>query len=151
MITVLCWIAGIFLFFQALIGLSFSISSIWEKERRASIFGSLQFFVMLAMLILFFYLFGAGFFHTTPGTIVLILGLVFGALGAASLVLRLGVNAQALEGTKGSTVGQVRRQDEREIMFARNRSLPAGSEQYQRFYESHPEYEEYDAARRAKG
>ena len=151
MITVLSWIAGILILFQALIGLSFLFSSIWEKEQRASIFGGLQFFVMLAMLILFFYLFRTGFFHTTPGAIVLILGLVFGAIAAVSLAMRLGVNTKALQGTRGLTVGQVRRQDEREIMFARNRSLPSGSEQYQRFYESHPEYEEYDAARRAKG
>ena len=151
MITVLCWLAGILLLIQAVIGLSFLVSSIWEKERRASIFGSLQFLIMLAMLILFFYLYATGFFHTTAGAIVLILGLLFGVLGLGILTMHFGVNAKALEGTRGLAVGEVSRQDEREIMFARNRSLPPGSEQYQRFYESHPEFEEYDVARRQKG
>ena len=49
------------------------------------------------------------------------------------------------------TAGEVSRQDEREIVFARNRSLPPGSEQYQLFYESHPDMEAPDAARREKG
>jgi reductive dehalogenase len=151
MTVVLFWIIAIAGIVQAIIGLSYFVSSIWEKERRASMFGGLQFLGMLAALILLFYLYSAGFFHTTPGVVVLILGLILGALAAASLMMRLGVNAKALKGTGGVTVGDVSRQDEREIMFARNRSLPPGSEQYQRFYESHPEYEEYDAARRKKG
>lgn len=147
----LFWIVAIACFVKTFIGLSYFVSSIWEKERRASMFGGLQFLVMLAMLILLFYLYSTDFFHTTPGVIVLILGLIFGALAAASLMMRLGVNAKALEGTKGLTVGEVNRQDEREIMFARNRSLRPDSEQYKQFYEIHPEYEEYDTARREKG
>jgi reductive dehalogenase len=81
----------------------------------------------------------------------LILGLIIGAGAVAALIIPLGVNAKALEGSRGLIVGEVSRQDEREIMFARNRSLPPGSEQYQHFYEAHPEYEAYDSARRAKG
>ena len=113
MIAVLGWIAGIVLLFQAVIGLSFLISSIWEKERRASLFGGLQFSVMLAVLILFFYLFNTGFFHTSAGVIILILGLLSGVLGTVFLTMRLGVNAKALKGTNGLIVGEVRRQDER--------------------------------------
>jgi len=45
----------------------------------------------------------------------------------------------------------VQRFDERETVFSRNRALLPGSEQYQRFYAKHPEYEEYDAARRKLG
>ena len=40
---------------QAVIGLAFLISSIWEKEERASIFGGIQFIGMLGVLILFIY------------------------------------------------------------------------------------------------
>ena len=126
MTAVLFWIIAIAGFVQAIIGLSYFVSSIWEKERRASMFGGLQILGMLAALILLFYLYSAGFFHTTSGGIVLILGLILVALAAACLMMRLGVNAKALEGTKGLTVGGVSRQDEREILFARNRSLPPG-------------------------
>ena len=41
--------------------------------------------------------------------------------------------------------------DEREIMFARNRCLIPGSEQYRRYYEMHPEHREYDDRRRKRG
>ena len=148
---VLFWIAAVAASLQAIIGLSYFLSSIWEKERRASMFGGLQFLGMSAMAALLFYINSTGFFHTTSGTIILILGIIVGAGAVLALIIPLGVNPKALEGTRGLIVGEIRRQDEREIMFARNRSLPPGSEQYQRFYETHPEYEEYDTARRAKG
>jgi reductive dehalogenase len=149
--SVLIFLAAVGLIAQAIIGLSYFISSIWEKERRASISGGLQFFAMLVMLVLFFYLHSVGFFHTTAGFVLLIVGFISGVLVAFLLIYRIGVNAKALEGTRGLMVGEVSRQDEREIVFARNRSLPPDSEQYRRFYESHPAYEEYDAARREKG
>lgn len=106
---------------------------------------------MLAVLSLIFVLYNTGFLHTTAGGIVLVLVFIFGGLVVASLVIRIGKNTKALEGTRGLISGNVSRQDEREIVFARNRSLPPGSKQYQRFYESHPLYEELDAARRKKG
>jgi reductive dehalogenase len=149
--SVLIFLAGAGLIGQAIIGFSYLISSIWEKEQRASIFGGLQLLAMLVPVIIFFYLHSTGFFHTDPGIIILILALSTGAGAVFALILPLGLNAKALEGTNGMIVGEVSRQDEREIMFARNRSLPPGSEQYQRFYKVHPEYEEYDTARRSKG
>jgi hypothetical protein len=60
-------------------------------------------------------------------------------------------NPQALKGTEGYTAGEVERVDERDIVFARNRSLPPGSEVYKRYYQMHPEREEGDAKRRAAG
>jgi len=48
-------------------------------------------------------------------------------------------------------VGEVKRFDEREIVFARNRSLRPGSEEYKTFYASHPELEAYDTKRRERG
>ena len=147
----LFWIAAIAGIVQTFIALTYFVSSIWEKERRASMFGGLQFLAMSAMLILLFYLYSAGFFHTTAGVIVLILVIIFGAFAAVSLMMRLGADAKALKGTMGIIVGEVKRQDEREIMFARNRSLRPDSEQYKQFYDIHPDYEEYDTARREKG
>jgi reductive dehalogenase len=151
MLSLLIFILAAGLILHTFIGLTFFISSIWEKERRASVFGGLQFLGMLALIIVFFYLLNTGFLRTPPGVILLIIGLVIGALTVFFLIKRIGENVKALEGTKGLIVSEVSRQDEREIMFARNRSLPPGSEQYKHFYEAHPEYEEYDTARREKG
>jgi reductive dehalogenase len=136
---------------QAIIGLSFFISSIWERERRAFVAGGLQFFIMLVIAVLFLYASALGFFHTALGSAILIAGFFIGIVVAFVFLHRIGVNTKALDGTGGLIVGDVSRQDEREIVFARNRSLPSGSVQYRRFYESHPAYEEYDAARREKG
>ena len=115
---------------QAVIGLSYFISSIWERERRASIFGGLQFLLMLAALILIFALYGIGFFDTSAGVIVLILGLFCGGIGTAFLVAPLGVNSKALEGTKGLIVADVKRQDEREIMFVLSQLNPTNENKH---------------------
>ena len=49
------YIAILGLTVQALIGLAFLISSLWEKEKRASIFAGIQFSGMLGLLILFIF------------------------------------------------------------------------------------------------
>jgi reductive dehalogenase len=48
-------------------------------------------------------------------------------------------------------VGEVERFDERKHVFARNRTLKPGSDQYNTFYKENPELEAGDAARREKG
>jgi reductive dehalogenase len=149
--NIIFWTVALANVIPAFIGLSYFISSIWEKEWRASIFGGLQFLALLAVLILLFFLYRINFFHTFVGIFVLIGFFVMEVLAAAALMIPFGKNNNALKGTKGITVGQVKRQDEREIMFARNRSLRPQSEQYQQFYKTHPEYEEYDTTRREKG
>jgi hypothetical protein len=60
-------------------------------------------------------------------------------------------NPQALKGTEGYIRGEVKRFDERDTVFARNRSLPPESEVYKIYYQMHPEREEKDAKRRAAG
>ena len=52
---------------------------------------------------------------------------------------------------EGHVVGPVARFDERDIVFARNRSLPPGSDVYRRYYEQHPDKEAFDARRRERG
>ncbi|MDF1554807.1 MAG: reductive dehalogenase [Deferrisomatales bacterium] len=60
--------------------------------------------------------------------------------------------SRALKGTRGYVVGEVQRMDERDIVFARNRSIRPGSEEYQLYYEQlHPEWKERDDRRRALG
>ncbi|MBW2303993.1 MAG: reductive dehalogenase [Deltaproteobacteria bacterium] len=151
MIRILVILTGAALTLQALIGLSFFLSSVWERERRAAILGGLQFLVMAGVFILFLYLERLGVFRSGPGPWILLCVLLAGGIIIALLVRRTAPNKRALEGTRGLIVGEVRRQDERETVFARNRSLRPGTERYSAFYREHPEYEEFDAKRRLPG
>jgi reductive dehalogenase len=60
-------------------------------------------------------------------------------------------NSSALKGAIGSAVGKPKRFDERDTVFARNRSLPEGSEIYQKYYAAHPDRKGADSERRKKG
>ena len=135
----------------AIIGLSFLVSCIWEKEARASLFAGIQLVLMLSLVILLFYLESIGFFETNAGIAILIISIIMTAGLTVLLTVSFGLNPQALQGTRGLIVGPVKRCDERNIVFARNRSLIPESEPYKTYYKLHPEYEEYDAARRKIG
>ena len=136
---------------QAFIGLSFFISSIWEKERRATVFAAVQFTGMMAFLIIFLLLMGRGFFETSPGMILLIVGCIMAVLTAIFMVRKTASNQRALQGTTGYIIDKANRFDERMQVFARNRALLPGSEQYHQFYTEHPELEKYDSERRERG
>ncbi len=148
MTTAMILIGVIGLFVQAFIGLSFFISCIWEKETRATVMALLQFIVMMIVLIVFIAMALAGIFDTPIGKTVLIIGYTGVIIAAVLLLKKSQPNLQAMEGTKGLIVGDVNQHDEREIVFARNRSLRPGSEQFEIFYREHPEYREYDEKRR---
>jgi len=150
-VTVLLVIGAVGLVVQALIGLSFFISCIWEKERRASIFAGLQFLVMCALLIVYLLLAWNGFFRSSLGLTVLIAGYLVTLSGAVVLLRRTAPNPKAMQGSNGLIVGEVNREDERNHVFARNRSLRPGSQEFKAFYREHPEYEEYDTRRREMG
>jgi reductive dehalogenase len=151
MLTVLIFAAALALMALAFIALSFLVSSIWEREKKAATFAALQSAATLTLVFVFFSLLWVGFFETGIGIVVLIGGIVAGGVGASLLIRRSGANPKAPEGTRGLIVGAVKRWDEREIVFARNRYLQPGSEQYREFYGEHPEWEEIDARRREKG
>lgn len=144
-------IGAVGLIAQALIGLSYFVSSIVEKEKRAGVFAGLQFLVMIAVLIAYLALVLSGFFETKIGLGVLIAGYIVALLAAYLLLRRTAPNQKALKGTKGLITSEVKRHDERTIVFARNRSLPPDSEQYKAFYELYPHYEAYDTRRREMG
>jgi reductive dehalogenase len=135
----------------AIIGLSFVISCIWEKESRAALFAGLQFLLMLGLVILLFYLEAIDFFETGTGSAILIIALILTGGMFALFTLVIGSNPKAMQGTRGLMVGSVKRYDERDIVFARNRALRPESEQYKAYYKLHPEHEQYDAARRKRG
>lgn len=151
MIHLLIWIGGLALAAQAFVGLSFFISCIWEKEKRASVVALLQFAGMLLLLVVFVVLAVNDFFHTVIGGFLLVCGYMGTATAAVILLRKSPANPQALEGSKGLIKGLVDQWDERKIVFARNRSLFPGTEQFDAFYGEFPEFKAYDDKRRAMG
>jgi reductive dehalogenase len=149
--NLLIFIGALGLTAQAVIGLSFFISSVYEKERRATIFGLLQFLGMLLVLVIFLMFAGSGFFHTVWGRTFLILGYIVAGVAAFFLLRRTEPNQRALQGSKGLIVGDVERFDERTHVFARNRSIRPESPEFEALYKERPEFEAFDAARRKKG
>jgi len=150
-VNVLLFLGAVGLAAQAFIGLSFFISCIWEKERRATVFALLQFLGMAGVLVAYLFLIWIGFFRTTLGLVILIAVYIFAVSAAIVLLRRTAPNPLALKGARGMIVGDVKRQDERDHVFARNRALRPGSEQYKAYYKEHPEHEKFDAKRREKG
>ena len=149
--NLLVWIGALGLAAQAFLGLSFFISSIWEKEKRAGFFAAFQFIGMSMLFLIFIFLAWGGFFKTNVGFTILIAGYVLSAALLILLVKRTASNKRALQGTKGLTEGQVKRFDERETVFSRVRSLLPGSEQHTFFYEKYPDYREGDDKKREMG
>ncbi len=111
-------ILGLALCVQAFIGLAFFMSSIWEKEKRASLLGGLQFIGMLVPVVLFFILNTYDFFDSGVGLGIMILVLIMGIAAVILFFSRIGANPKALQGTKGLIVGAVKRWDERDIQFS---------------------------------
>ncbi len=151
MVKAMVLIAGFGLAVNAFVGLTFLISSIWEKEKRASFFGALQLAGMLALSGAFLLIEQSGFFYTRAGTVILGAGILLSIMVLAFLALKIGENPEAVQGTLGLKKGEIKRFDEREVIFARNRTIRPESREYEIFYSAHPEYEDYDAQRRKKG
>jgi hypothetical protein len=120
---------------QAAIGLGYLASSIWEREKRASFFAGVQFFAMAGALILFIYWWASGFLATASGIVIVICLLVGGIAGGIILIRKTSANQKALEGARGLITGDVKRFDERDIVFARNRTIRPGSEEYKTYYQ----------------
>jgi reductive dehalogenase len=150
-LNLLIVVAGLFLILLALVGLSFFISCIRERERRATNFAAVQLAALLTPVLVFFLLLRAGFFEGGVGAAVLTCGIAAAGAGCFLLLRRSGGNPRALEGTRGRILGEVEKWDERAIVFARNEYLQPGSKEYEEFYEKHPEWEEADAKRRKVG
>lgn len=119
----------------------FLFESIREKEPRAPKIGLalLAGLLLLALLLIFLP------FIRWP------IAILFGLLIVFGLLFFIPGKPKPIEGSKGYVVGEVKRFDERDISFARNRSLPPGSDIYRRYYEMHPDREEPDARRRDRG
>lgn len=126
-----------------LLALLFTLESLREKEPRAPKIG---------LIGILFHLFLAGLILAVPPSRPWV-AVFFGALLIILLLFLIPgkPNPRALKGAEGHVVGTVSRFDERDIVFARNRSLPPGSEQYRQYYERHPDREATDARRRERG
>ncbi len=148
MSKILIYPVGLALVIQALIGFAFFVSSIWEKEKRAAVFGGIQFAFMLGLVIVYFYFKGTGFLETGSGQTVLVAMVILALFIFLLLLKKTGANPKALAGTRGFISGEVKRYDEREIVFSRGRILRPGMEQYKEFYREHPSWEEADGERR---
>lgn len=144
-------IAAVVLALLSFIALSFLLSCIWEHEKRASFFAGLQLLCMIAVLMVLLYLRSTGLFHASAGAALLVALLGGIAIVFFLLVRRSPANPKALQGTRGYIAGRPKRVDEREIVFARNRSIRPGSPEYEILYKEHPDLEAHDAERRKRG
>jgi reductive dehalogenase len=129
------------LFFAAAV--IFTIDSIREKEPRAPKVGLVSAMLFLALVGVTIYV---------PNLRIPI-ALALGALILFGVILSIpGLsNSRSLKGAMGYAVGEVTKFDERDTVFARNFSLPPGSEIYKQYYKRNPEREKPDAKRREKG
>ncbi len=151
MVTILAMIFTAGLILIAMVGMAFFISSIQEKEKRASIYGGIQLFGMIFLVIAFLYLYSIGIFNSGIGVFILTFLVALGIIVAILFCRKTSPNEKALKGAKGYISGEVTRFDERDHVFARNRSLPVNSEQYAAYYRKHPELKNIDSKRRSKG
>ena len=131
--------------------LGFLITSVRENEPRAAMLAGALFVFLIGMELGIYFLYTLGVFSHFAGKLVLVS--VWMAAGAAIYFCcrRSGPNQRAFKGAEGYAVGQVQRFDEREQVFARERTLRPDSAQYKEFYRTHPELEQMDSERRKAG
>lgn len=121
----------------------FTVESLREQEPHAPKVG--------AGIVLFLLLLGAAIAWIPGLRIFLAMAFGLGVLFGLLLLVPGRPDTRVLEGAEGHIVAESERHDERDIPFARLRSVPPGTETYRRYYEMHPEREEADAKRRQKG
>jgi len=123
--------------------LYFTVESVREREYRAPWVGM---GIAFCALLLGSWIVWVPFLRI-PLIAVMVLVAVFGL----ALLVPGRPDPKILKGAARAMVDEPVRHDERDIPFARQRSLPPGSEAYRTYYAIHPELEERDAKRREKG
>ena len=131
--------------------LGFLFTSLKENEPRAAMMAGALSVFLIGMELAIYFFYTLGFFFHFAGMLVLVGA--WAATGAAIYFLcrRAGPNQRALKGVDGYIVGQAQRFDEREQVFARERSLRPDSAEYKEFYRLNPELESMDSERRKAG
>lgn len=117
-INILIAALGLALVGAALFALSFLISSIHERERRASLLSGLTFAALTVLTAAFVIGALSGFFYHVVGLWLLIIALAAIVALVLLLALPIGANPMALQGTRGLIVGEVKRHDERTVVFS---------------------------------
>ncbi len=139
-------VLGVLLFTAA-----FLIASLNEREPRAAWIAAAVIILLIGLELCIYWLNTLGFFFYPAGLLLLLAGWAVTGSGIYFFYRHSGPNEKALKGVDGYKVGTAERFDEREQVFARERSLRPGSPQYEAFYRSHPELEQLDSERRAAG
>src|SRR4030042_3358175 len=133
----------LFSFFCATACLFFAVESFWENEIRAP---------RIALAGTTFFIFVGGAVYLIPIIQPFAVALFFLiGLGCLIFLIPNPANPDVLKGPLGQIVAEPSRFDERDTVFARNRSLPPLAEAYRTYYASHPDKETKDAERRNKG
>ena len=128
--------------------LSFLIVSLNEKEPRAALIAGAVMVLLIGFELIIYWLYTMDFFFGPAGLPMLLAGWAAVGYGIYFFGRHTGTNEKALKGVEGLIVGEVKRFDEREQVFARERSIRPGSKQYEGFYRAHPELEQGDSERR---
>ena len=151
MINILLIVQAVMVFGIVLFTLGFLFTSLKENEHRAAMMAGALSVFLIGMELAIYFFYTLGFFFHFAGMLVLVGAWV--ATGAAIYFLcrRAGPNQRALKGVDGYVVGRAQRFDEREQVFARERSLRPDSAEYKEFYRLHPELESMDSERRKAG
>ncbi len=151
MVLFLLVLQAVFVLGVVLFTISFLIASLTEKEPRAALITAAVILFLIGFELGIYGLYSLGFFFNTAGRLLLLAGWAVMGFGIYFFGRHTGPNDKALKGVEGYIVGNARRFDEREQVFARERSIRPGSAEYETFYRSHPELEQLDAERRAAG
>jgi reductive dehalogenase len=151
MINFLLISQAVLVFGIVLFTVGFLITSLKEKEQRAALMAGAISGLLVLIELAIYYLYTLGLFFHSAGMLVLVSGWMVTGAAIYFLCCRSGSNRRALKGVNGYVVGKAQRFDEREQVFARERTLRLGSEQYKAFYRAHPEMEEMDSERRKAG
>jgi len=118
----------------------FTIASLKEQEPRAPKVGLAAIVLILILGGIMIFAPWARIFFAFGFAAVILFGLLFFIPGRR--------RARSRQGAMGYAAGEVKRFDQRDTVFSRNRSLKPGTENYRQYYEKHPEREAHDAERR---
>ena len=151
MIYVLLNIQAVLVIGIVLFTIGFLITSLKENEPRAAMMAGALCGLLVVIEICIYSLYTLGVFFHFAGMLVLVSIWMAGGAVVYFFCRRTGPNQRALKGAEGHVVGQVQRFDEREQVFARERTLRPDSAQYKEFYRTHPELEQMDSERRKAG
>ena len=151
MILFLLVLQAVFVLGVVVFTISFLIASLNEKEQRAALLAGAVSLLLIGFELCICWLYTQGSFFNSAGLPLLLAGWVVMGYGIYFLCRHTGPNEKALKGAEGLMVGKAQRFDEREQVFARERSIRPDSAEYESFYRSHPELEQLDSERRAAG